>query len=209
MNHATLLRKYNSTDERMISSKGIALVDSDDVLVSCAPLMNALLNQIGGQASVEDYTSYDFPSFHGLTNNEMKAAVDADKTFLKMELLPKAREAMKLLKDNGYEVRIITSRGAFKDALSLTLQYYLKQDVLFDSIDIVDPRIEKKSDIYSKYLRDGVTTILFDDSIANLEDALSVNVKPLCIRQPWNEQDPLKVDRFDSFYDAVTSLLSD
>lgn len=180
----------------------LALVDSDDVLVDCATVINKLLNAAGSEASVQDYKIYNFPHYHGLTNDDLKKLVDNDRSFLKMDLLPKASEAIELLRSSGFEIRLITSRGAFDDAEEQTLEFYNSKGIIFDSIDVVNPVINSKSDVYKKYLGSNVDAYLFDDSLSNLTDAEENGVVPVCISQPWNGS-----KGFYSIFDAVQSII--
>ena len=162
------------------------ILDFDDVVVDCAGLLNKQMNLVGNQSPISSYVTYNFPFYHGLDQKDLKQIIDEKDVFTHVEVFDGAVDAIHRLIVGGYEIHIVTSRGAFDDAYNKTKSYLEKHGISFTTLSIVDSRFEKKSDHYKHLISGSSEIYIIDDRIDNLLDAQEYDVFGICINQPWN-----------------------
>lgn len=178
-----------SAKELLFKLAGKAIIcDLDDVIGDFAIPMNKLMNKASGvELAVTDYLTYDYYSRHGLTREDFLNIVIDNDVFLNMPVKPGAREGLQLLIDKGYEIHIVTARGAFKYAYELTKVWLDSNDIPYTTLHVVDTKVTPKSEVYRNI--EGAACLL-DDAPYNIVDALNsdLNIIPIVINQPWNRE---------------------
>ena len=188
------------------------IIDIDDVLVDCAGLLCDHFNQIGKQSSVDKYSEYNFPAYHGLTLEDLARVINEENVYQNVRLFDGVVDAINKLSANGYGIHLVTSRGAFEDAYNKTYEYLTENAVFFDTLSVIDSRIEKKSSAYKHLISESNELLIIDDNIDNLVDAYEHGVLGICVSQPWNKlpaydfkDSPLWY--FETFVDAVDAVI--
>lgn len=194
-----------------VNSKN-AIIDLDDVLVDCAGLLCEHFNKIGNHACVDNYREYNFPMYHGLTQEDLISVINDEDVFSNVVMFSGVVDAINKLVANGYGIHFVTSRGAFNDAYEKTHKFLSERSVYFDTLSIVNSTIEKKSSAYKHLIDKSNEILIIDDNLGNLIDAHEHGVCGICIKRPWNTEpnydfgdSPLLY--CDSFCDAVEAIL--
>lgn len=186
-------------------TKDILLLDFDDCIGDFAPYICSYMNTIGNHAKIEDYKLYEFGDYHGLNHSEFKKCVVDSQAFRLLQPRPRAIEAIKLLREKGYFIVVVTSRGSFVNARLDTAEWLASHNVIVDDLKIVNPQIENKSDVYAQLGLERIVGLV-DDAIHNLIDAEKVGIRPICIDRPWNYGHGETSNRFNSLFELATQL---
>lgn len=187
------------------------LCDLDDVLGQFAEYISSRLSaRTGIKKTIDDYLTYEFNKYHDASYEEFLDEIVCSEAFLRIQPTDGAVEALRILKELGYTIRIVTARGAFKNSAYDTMRWLKHLTSDFDSLDVVNPEKESKSDVYAKYAHEGIASII-DDAAHNLYDAVESGIveRPICITRPWNAKDNKfvsGVNRFDSIYEFAIHI---
>jgi len=143
------------------------LVDLDDVIGQFGEYIASRLSvRTGIKKTVDDYHTYEFHKYHDNASHETFIdEVIISEAFRVIQPIWGSIEALRMLKKLGYTIRIVTSRGAFPDAKKDTTNWLKLHGATFDSIDVVNPAVEKKSDIYQKYAQAGSKSAIFSNPL--------------------------------------------
>ncbi|CAH7359742.1 conserved hypothetical protein [Vibrio chagasii] len=187
------------------------LVDLDDVTAHFGEYISSRLSMRSGvKCGIEDYLTYEFNKYHDLGYDDFIDEVIISEAFRVIQPISGSIEALAKFRELGYKVRIVTSRGAFKNALKDTTNWLNLHGATYDSIDVVNPNVESKSDIYRKYKHEGIAALI-DDASHNLYDALATGYvsQAICITKPWNKDESRFVEghtRFSKMLDFALHL---
>ncbi|MDK9790689.1 hypothetical protein [Vibrio sp. D431a] len=182
------------------------LCDLDDVIGAFGEYISSRLSaRTGIKKTIEDYLTYEFNKYHEASYEDFLDEVVCSEAFKRIQPTDGALEGLRILKELGYTIRIVTARGAFVNSYQETLSWLKYHTPHFDSLDVVDPSKESKSDIYKKYADEGIASLI-DDATHNLVDAIESGIvyRPVCITRPWNVQDNRFVDGINRFSDLFS-----
>lgn len=160
--------------------------------------------EIGGPGIVNDspkvrckfnWTSEEEKKFY--KNNLEKIAQD-------FEPIPEASKYIKMLRDKGYEIYIISGRdnGEYSNPRKMTEEWLAKYDIPYDKLFLTNAyNVHDKTEICLK----NNIPILIDDSLKNCIDAYKFGLYPIIMDMPFNrDNDYIKrAHSWEEIYDIV------
>lgn len=162
-------------------------IDIDDVLGSLSAVLNPALNQaFNRNIPVESWLSFCMFPLYDITIEQFFDVIINQNLLNKMLPYPDTRRALQRLRDEGYKVVLITSRGYHPDALELTLAWLKAHDLPFHDLIVKPEGITKAQAAKIKY-PDGFVFIVddFDSNLDHMkEDGMAR--ESILIDQPWN-----------------------
>lgn len=174
------------------------IIDLDDVIADAAPEFKITFDRFTGtNIPVSSWTTYNFiDQYPTLDIDTIVMLMVGDKILERCKPINKAIESVQALKQYGYNIHIVTSRGLHPNAFNVSKQWLDMYNVPYDTLSVTNYG-SLKSTSYNKIST--CFAYMFDDNIANIADAGRNNViTPILISQPWSKHYPC--NKVESLY---------
>lgn len=183
------------------------ILDLDDVTVNMGEVLTPAMNDYTGlNKCMSTWHTYNITDHYPMVDQRKFADIVVNyNLFERAQPFDGAIAATHRLKQLGYDIHVVTSRGFHPDALNLTHTWLQEHGAAFDELHIV-PDGATKSSVYGKI---GKFDFIVDDHIGNIYDAIDSKLvkRMVVITQPWNNFSiPDKVVRFDYLWQFVDKL---
>lgn len=187
--------------------------DMDDVLVQFADAINVKMNFVGDYASVEDYVTYAFNEYHGVSYEKFRDLILGSEVFRHLLPFEGAIKALFDLVAKGFRIHIVTARDGFEGSREMTEDWLYRHKAPVTSLTVMG-----KEKNYSKsfYYNEFNASVIVDDASHNIIDAVEngKDVVPFIVTRPWNANDARinelvaqgKVYRISSVTELVEAL---
>jgi len=162
-------------------------IDLDDVCGSLAAVLNPALNKtFNRDIPVESWLSFCMFPLYDITIEQFFDVIISQKLLSKMMPFADTRRALQRLRDAGYKVVLITSRGYHPDALALTMAWLKEHDLPFHDL-IIKPEGVTKAQAAKDLYPSGFEFMVddFDSNLDHMRDAKMAR-DLILIDQPWN-----------------------
>lgn len=128
---------------------------------------------------------------------------------LKIEPFPKAKEALELLKNNGWDLHLVSSR---KQVLHSATRNWLDMHGISEFISDYHPRPDKLGGDAFKVLsaKKIQANFAFDDTLSVAQALAEINIRTYLIQRPWNRSflsHPL-ISRHRNIHQAAKKLVT-
>lgn len=187
------------------SGKKDIILDCDDVIVDMKNVLIPALNKATGKnVQIHEQTDFNLRiNFPELSYDEILDIIVKAECFTTVEVLNGAKEGIDMLKDFGFNLHVVTSRGYHPEALKLTREHLLDNNIKVDSINIVNFG-QSKSEVYSKIAKH--FEFIVDDHVENLYNAEKSGIvsNGVFITQPWNIK--FENDKKNHRFDCLTQF---
>lgn len=188
----------------------VALVDMDDTLVSLQRDILTYINQFCTVPYSWDRLSRDLRE--GKDEQYQKLVVDflsQPELSLRARIYPSASQALKSLKDSGWQIHIASAR---KENLHHVTEAWLRQHQIHHYIDLIHPRFSnfKSTEFKVKVAQKIGATVAFDDTYDVALALAEAGVKTYLLDKPWNKNERLhpNMRRARNFAEAVRRELA-
>jgi|GEM_PF-1939550 len=160
--------------------------DLDDVLCNLRePMSDALAKATGKRIAWQDWTTYDLPVLYGVGLDHCLSA------FLEHEVLERAKpepgavDAVRVCRELGCEVQVMTARGWHPDGDALTRSWLAAHGFVVDALAVVGLHESKAAVIEAA----GGADFLLDDSPRHIQEVMATGVvtTPVVLCRPWNQ----------------------
>ena len=125
---------------------------------------------------------------------------------MNLKVIDKAPETIKRLRDNGYEIYIISGRdnGEYSDPYKMTSEWLGKYGIEYDKFILTDAY---NSDEKAKICIQNDISIMIDDSTKVCRETKSNGIETLLMDTPYNRQanDFTRVCNWDEIYDFIVN----
>ena len=125
---------------------------------------------------------------------------------MNLKVIDKAPETIKRLRDNGYEIYIISGRdnGEYSDPYKMTSEWLGKYEIEYDKLILTDAY---NSDEKAKICIQNDISIMIDDSTKVCRETKSNGIETLLMDTPYNRQanDFTRVCNWDEIYDFIVN----
>ncbi|MBD8089297.1 hypothetical protein IFT48_04820 [Pseudomonas fluorescens] len=162
-------------------------IDMDDVLGSFSAVLCPALNQaFKRKLSVDNWLNFNMTGLYGITFEQFFDVIISQDLLSKMVPYPDTRRALSRLRDAGYIIVLITSRGYHPDALALTQAWLKAHDLAYDHL-IIKPEGLSKAQAAKPYYPQGFEFVVddFDENLDHMREA-GMAKELILIDQPWN-----------------------
>ncbi|MCY9861076.1 hypothetical protein OTK49_00835 [Vibrio coralliirubri] len=177
----------NRLPKIFLKSRELAF-DMDDVLVSFAAAINTEMNRVAEQATVENYVTYAFNEYHGVSYEQFRDLILDNDLFRTLQPFDGAINALSILASKGFRIHIVTARDGFEGAREVTQDWIGNHNAPVSSLTVMG-----KEKNYSKsfYYNEFNAAIIVDDASHNIIDAVENGngVVPFIVTRPWNAND--------------------
>ena len=187
-------------------------IDIDDVLGPFSAVLNPALNKtFNRKIPVESWVNFNMTPLYGITSEQFFEVIIKQDLLSQMVPYPDTRRALQRLRDEGYHIVLITSRGYHPDALALTLAWLKVHDLPFDDLIIKPEGITKAEAAKDRYPKG--FEFMVDDFESNLDHMKEAGMARtlILIDQPWNKARSdyqFGKNRFKSLGQFVEKLLA-
>ena len=170
----------------MIYLTGPDLVfDMDDVLVPFAEYVCEMMNKIGEFSTTSNYLEYRFSNYHSVDHKTFTRMIIESNLYANIPAYSGAIDTLNALCRQGFNIHLVTARDSRTNAVKNTKEWIDTNKVPFSSLTIMGG---KENNLKSFYYKDIGASILVDDALHNIFDAIehAPNVKPFVVTRPWN-----------------------
>ena len=125
---------------------------------------------------------------------------------MNLKVIDKAPETIKRLRDNGYEIYIISGRdnGEYSNPYKMTSEWLSKYGIEYDKLILTDAY---NSDEKAKICIQNNISIMIDDSTKVCRETKNYGIETLLMDTPYNRQvnDFTRVCNWDEIYDFIVN----
>ncbi len=143
------------------------ILDCDDVIVDMKNILLPTLNKATGK-NIQPHQQTDFNlkiNYPELSYDEIFDLIIQNNCFEEVNILEGAKEGIYMLKNMGFNLHVVTSRGYHPKAHSLTENHLLSNGIFVDSVNVVKFG-QSKSDVYKSIASN--FEFIVDDHVENL-----------------------------------------
>lgn len=171
-------------------TKKTIIFDLDDTLGGLGESLCKSLNTFTGKGlSCEEWYKFDIISIYGMRIDDFNNVIINDKLLENMKPFAESKKLLTDLKQQGYTIKVITSRGYHPNARKITEDWLNKYEIPFDEL-IITEHSKKKCD----YVTEEENVVLFlDDRVENCEDFIASGkaTNVFLYSMPWNRYSPI------------------
>lgn len=171
----------------MFSTKPYA-IDIDDVIADMsAVLYPALKKRYPQVTGIKTWSNFNLATLFGFGYQDFMNHIVEDGLIVSAPPVAGAVEAMWKIRDSGAQIVLITSRGYYPNAHTLTAEWLARHDVPYDDLIVVEEGKTKAESSVDKY--PGGFLYMIDDNAFNLEDMKKAKMAnyTILIDRPWNQ----------------------
>ena len=187
----------------MINGIKTIAFDLDDTLVSFREPMCNLLNDLtNSDIHWDKWKTYDAASYYGMTSEEFCQQIVEHEILKKLQPHIETKEVLTTLQNMGYHIAIISARGFHPNAEILTRNWFIENDIAFDSIHINKHGYAKINMLDAKY----DVKLAIDDHVDHGKDYIDSNrvQNVLLYDMPWNkDSEILRIKTLKEIYNYV------
>lgn len=164
----------------------VAMIDVDDVLFPCT---NVLLDHLNKRYSksvhIDDLENFDLRLQFPEVGNTVFDYLISEYDYMNQDVLfHYAKPMLQRLKDHGFYVAIVTSRGFHPEGYKNTHNMFTRNRLAFDSLATIG-RGQSKIDFMYDHVADDLDLVL-EDNVSVIKDALTTNAKVVRFDRAWN-----------------------
>lgn len=165
-------------------SANTVVFDVDEVVANIRDKIASVLHKVTGRdISPERWDTYDLSEIYGIDIDRCLAAFLEHEVLENATLEPGAREAIKMTRESGYRVMMLTARGWHPDGDRLTREWLSAHGIIVDELRLIPVHASKVTTL------EGTNTLFFVDDnprhIIEAEGSTSI-LTPVLFTRPWN-----------------------
>ncbi len=185
-------------------------IDIDDVIADLSEVLHPCLSKrYSNITPVDQWSDFNLAKMFGFNYRSFLEHIIEDNLLLTANPIAGSVQALKMIKDSGAQIVLITSRGYHPNAMEVTKQWLDMHDIPYDDLIIVQEGETKAQASVNKYPNG--FQYMIDDNVFNLKHMKDANLtrKTVLIDRPWNQSEydyKIGSSRFKSLTCFVNSL---
>lgn len=182
--------------------KDTIIFDLDDTLADMKTVLCDSLNEFTGlKLHWSQWNSFNLITTYKITENDFYDIIIENKILENLKPFKNTQRVLKQLKERDYNINIITSRNYHPLAKKLTSEWFEKNSIPFDRIDISGHGLKK-----SLFIPNSGAVLAVDDNIDNcidIKNSMLVSSTHL-MTMPWNLNSHM--DRINDISEVISLI---